>query len=112
MNELQTIIEQAWDKRAELSPGTAPAKIGGAFAEVGRALDAGKLRVGEKVCKEWVVYQWLKNGVLVSFRFEDNVAMSGGSTQYYDKVPSKFAHSSREDFARGGFRVVPPAMVR
>jgi 2,3,4,5-tetrahydropyridine-2-carboxylate N-succinyltransferase len=112
MNELQAIIEQAWDKRAELSPGTAPAKIGGAVAEVVSALDSGKLRVAEKINNEWVVHQWLKKAVLLSFRLEDNVAMSGASTQYYDKVPSKFAHYSREDFARGGFRVVPPAMVR
>src|SRR5258706_1888280 len=112
MNELQPTIEQAWDKRAELSPGTAPAQIGGAVSEVVTALDAGALRVAEKINGEWVVHQWLKKAVLLSFRLEDNVAMAGASTQYYDKVPSKFANYSREDFARGGFRVVPPAMVR
>src|SRR4051812_21902922 len=112
MNELQSIIEEAWEKRAELNPGTASAKIGGAVGEVVTALDNGKLRVAEKIDGEWVVHQWLKKAVLLSFRLEDNVAMSGASTQYYDKVPSKFAHYSREDFARGGFRVVPPAMVR
>ena len=112
MSELQTIIEQAWDQRADLNPGTAPAKIGAAVNDVVGALDAGKLRGAEKINGEWVVHQWLKKAVLLSFRLEDNVAMAGAATQYYDKVPSKFAHYSREDFARGGFRVVPPAMVR
>src|SRR5258706_5743828 len=112
MNELQPTIEQAWDKRAELSPDTAPAKIGAAVNEVMSGLDAGTLRVAERIDGAWVVHQWLKKAVLLSFRLEDNVAMAGAATQYYDKVPSKFAHYSREDFARGGFRVVPPAMVR
>jgi 2,3,4,5-tetrahydropyridine-2-carboxylate N-succinyltransferase len=58
------------------------------------------------------VHQWIKKAVLLSFRLEDNVTMAGAATQYYDKVPGKFAHYSREDFERGGFRVVPPAMVR
>ena len=55
-------------------------------------LDAGKLRVAEKINGEWVVHQWLKKAVLLSFRLEDNVAIDGGGTQYFDKVPSKFAH--------------------
>ena len=112
MNELQTIIEQAWDKRAELNPGSAPAKIGAAVSEVVAALDAGKLRVAEKIDGAWVVHQWLKKAVLLSFRLEDNAVLPGAATQYFDKVPGKFAHYTQEDFARGGFRVVPPAMVR
>ncbi len=112
MSELNTIIEQAWEKRAELNPGTAPAKVGEAVAEVIAGLDAGKLRVAEKVDGAWVVHQWIKKAVLLSFRLEDNVALDGASTRYFDKVPSKFAHFTKEDFARGGYRVVPPAMVR
>ena len=76
------------------------------------ALDAGRLRVAEKVNGAWIVHQWLKKAVLLSFRLEDNAQLAGAATQYYDKVPSKFARYTREDFARGGFRVVPPAMVR
>ncbi len=112
MNELQTIIEQAWEDRAKLSPGTAPARIGEAVAQVLAGLDAGTLRVAEKQGAEWVVHQWIKKAVLLSFRLEDNAPMAGAATQYFDKVPSKFAHYSGGDFARGGFRVVPPAMVR
>jgi 2,3,4,5-tetrahydropyridine-2-carboxylate N-succinyltransferase len=112
MTELQTTIEEAWERRAELSPGTAPARIGEAVGRVLTALDSGTLRVAEKTGGAWVVHQWIKKAVLLSFRLEDNVPMAGAATQYYDKVPSKFAHYTREDFARGGFRVVPPAMVR
>ncbi len=112
MNELQETIEQAWERRAELSPGSAPAKIGAAVDEVLGALDAGKLRVAEKIDGEWRVHQWIKKAVLLSFRLTDNAVLAGAATQYYDKVPSKFARYSREDFERGGFRVVPPAMVR
>jgi 2,3,4,5-tetrahydropyridine-2-carboxylate N-succinyltransferase len=70
------------------------------------------MRVAEKVGGEWIVHQWIKKAVLLSFRLEDNVAMEGAATRYYDKVPGKFAHYTAQDFARGGFRVVPPAMVR
>ena len=112
MTDLQTIIEQAWEQRNALTPSTAPAKIGAAVDTVIGELDNGKLRVAEKIDGAWTVHQWIKKAVLLSFRLEDNVPMPGASTQYYDKVASKFAHYTREDFARGGFRVVPPAMVR
>jgi 2,3,4,5-tetrahydropyridine-2,6-dicarboxylate N-succinyltransferase len=112
MSELQTIIDQAWENRADLAPRSAPAKIGAAVNEVIAGLDAGKMRVAEKINGAWVVHQWVKKAVLLSFRLEDNVPMAGAATQYFDKVPSKFAGYSREDFALGGFRVVPPAMVR
>ena len=112
MSELQTIIDQAWENRADLAPRSAPAKIRAAVNEVIAGLDAGKMRVAEKINGAWVVHQWVKKAVLLSFRLEDNVPMAGAATQYFDKVPSKFASYSREDFALGGFRVVPPAMVR
>ena len=112
MTELQSIVEQAWESRAELKPGSAPARVGEAVSHVLAGLDAGTLRVAEKTDGEWLVHQWIKKAVLLSFRLEDNVPLPGAATQYYDKVPSKFAHYSREDFARGGFRVVPPAMAR
>ena len=112
MSEWQKIIEQAWENRAELSPGSTPATTGAAVGQVLAELDEGKIRVAEKIKGAWVVHQWIKKAVLLSFRLEDNVPLPGAATQYYDKVPSKFAHYTREDFARGGFRVVPPAMVR
>ena len=112
MSALQSVIEQAWDQRAEISPGAAPAKTGAAVNEVLAGLDSGALRVAEKVDGNWIVHQWIKKAVLLSFRLEDNVPLAGAATQYYDKVPGKFAGYTREDFERGGFRVVPPATVR
>ena len=108
MNAKET-IEQAWDGRANLSPGNAPRPLRDAVEEVIAGLDAGKLRVAEKSGGEWITHQWIKKAVLLSFRLEDNRIMEGGATRYYDKVPSKF---SGFDFSKGGFRVVPPAMAR
>ncbi len=112
MTELKEIIEQAWEKRAELKPGSAPAKIGEAVDAIIGDLDAGRLRVAEKINGEWVTHQWLKKAVLLSFRLEDNRLMDGGVTKYFDKVSSKFADYDAHRFNQGGFRVVPPAQAR
>jgi 2,3,4,5-tetrahydropyridine-2-carboxylate N-succinyltransferase len=112
MNDLQKTIEDAWEKRAELSPGSAPAHIGEAVDSALAELDAGRLRVAEKSSGEWVTNQWLKKAVLLSFRLQDNAAINGGHTHYYDKVQSKFAHWDAHEFQKAGFRVVPPAMAR
>ncbi len=112
MQQLQNIIEPAFEKRAELSPGSADPKIRDAVERVIAELDAGRLRVAEKLKGKWVTHEWIKKAVLLSFRLHDNQVMAGGSTQYYDKVPTKFGGSSSADFAAGGFRVVPPAVAR
>ncbi|HEY1611475.1 MAG TPA: 2,3,4,5-tetrahydropyridine-2,6-dicarboxylate N-succinyltransferase [Paraburkholderia sp.] len=111
--QLQQIIDNAWENRADLSAKAAPNEVREAVAHVLEQLDAGALRVAEKQDGDWVVNQWLKKAVLLSFRLEDNVPMpAGGYSQFYDKVPSKFANYTPEDFAAGGFRVVPPAIAR
>ena len=111
--QLQSLIDQAWEDRANLSPKSAPADVREAVANVIGQLDRGALRVAEKQDGEWIVNQWIKKAVLLSFRLEDNAPMAaGGFTQFYDKVPSKFANYTAEDFAAGGFRVVPPAVAR
>jgi 2,3,4,5-tetrahydropyridine-2,6-dicarboxylate N-succinyltransferase len=112
MQQLQHTIESAFDQRAELNPGSADPKIRDAVEQVIAALDAGRLRVAEKIDGQWVTHQWLKKAVLLSFRLSDNQVMPGASTQYYDKVPTKFGDYSGEEFAAGGFRVVPPAVAR
>jgi 2,3,4,5-tetrahydropyridine-2-carboxylate N-succinyltransferase len=106
---MNKIIEEAWENRSALNPANAPKELRGAVEEVIAGLDAGKLRVAEKVGKEWITHQWIKKAVLLSFRLEDNRVMEGGATRYYDKVRSKF---ETFDFAAGGVRVVPPAMAR
>ncbi|WP_028311332.1 2,3,4,5-tetrahydropyridine-2,6-dicarboxylate N-succinyltransferase [Derxia gummosa] len=117
--ELQSIIEQAWDNRAELSPTSAPAPIAEAVEHVLAELDSGKLRVAEKIDGDWTVHQWIKKAVLLSFRLADNAPMPFAGLdgalapiQFYDKVPTKFAGFSAADFAAAGVRVVPPAVAR
>ncbi|MBL8486195.1 MAG: 2,3,4,5-tetrahydropyridine-2,6-dicarboxylate N-succinyltransferase [Rhodocyclaceae bacterium] len=112
MHELQTLIEEAWENRTELKPGSAPARIGEAVNDILGELDAGTLRVAEKIAGQWVTHQWIKKAVLLSFRLEDNRLMDAGPMRYFDKVPTKFAHYDAHAFAQGGFRVVPPATAR
>ena len=113
MSTLEQLIDAAWEQRTEFSPKTAPAEVREAVAQVLSQLDAGTLRVAEKKDGQWHVNQWVKKAVLLSFRLEDNAVMpAGGFTQFYDKVPSKFANYTEADFAAGGFRVVPPAVAR
>ncbi len=112
MEKLQPLIEQAFEDRAGLTPKTASPAIREAVAAVLAELDAGRLRVAEKRGDGWITHQWLKKAVLLSFRLRDNEIMQGGYTHYFDKVDSKFARFSREDFAAGGYRVVPPASAR
>jgi 2,3,4,5-tetrahydropyridine-2,6-dicarboxylate N-succinyltransferase len=111
-HSLQATIEAAFERRADFSPRSAPAKLKEAVAKVLAELDRGKLRVAEKRDGEWFTHQWLKKAVLLSFRLSDNEIMEGGSTTYYDKVESKFARFTQADFAAGGYRVVPPAAAR
>ncbi|MEH6504055.1 MAG: 2,3,4,5-tetrahydropyridine-2,6-dicarboxylate N-succinyltransferase [Cycloclasticus sp.] len=112
MNQLETIINDAFEKRADFNTSTVSAEIRNAVTSALNLLDSGEARVAEKQNGDWVVNQWLKKAVLLSFKINDNRPMDGGSTQYYDKVESKFANYSEEDFVKGGMRVVPPAAVR
>ena len=112
MQEYRQVIEEAFEERAKLQPGRAPAKVGEAVDWALNQLDEGRLRVAEKVDGQWITHQWLKKAVLLSFRLEDNRVMDDGVTKYYDKVTPKFARYDAESFARGGFRVVPDAVVR
>jgi 2,3,4,5-tetrahydropyridine-2-carboxylate N-succinyltransferase len=112
MRDLQTTIERAFDKRAEFNSTNAPQEIRDAVEHLLNELDAGALRVAEKIDGQWVTHQWIKKAVLLSFRLRDNETLQGGFTRYYDKVESKFANFSDQDFQDGGYRVVPPAMAR
>jgi 2,3,4,5-tetrahydropyridine-2,6-dicarboxylate N-succinyltransferase len=110
---LESIIHQAWEDRAQLSPKSASSAVRQAVLEVLEQLNTGALRVAERTQgNEWVTHQWIKKAVLLSFRLDDNQVMSGGDLQFYDKVPTKFANYTPEQFASGGFRIVPPAVVR
>ena len=111
--QLQTIIESAWENRTTLSSATAPKEIVDAVDHVINALDKGELRVAtrESVGK-WTVHQWIKKAVLLSFRLKDNSLVQAGDLNFYDKVPTKYAGMSEADIAATGVRVVPPAVAR
>lgn len=112
MSELQQVIEQAFENRADITPANVDPAVKNAVLEAIDLLDSGAARVAEPVDDGWRVNEWLKKAVLLSFRIRDNQIMAGGSTQYYDKVDSKFANSNTEQMASRGVRVVPPAMAR
>ncbi|MCC2596749.1 2,3,4,5-tetrahydropyridine-2,6-dicarboxylate N-succinyltransferase [Pusillimonas sp. MFBS29] len=110
--DLQSTIEEAWDNRADLSPSSGHTAVRNAVQATLAALDAGQLRVAEKISGDWVVHQWVKKAVLLSFRLEDNKVQGQGPLQFYDKVDTKFQSYDAAAFAQGGFRVVPPAVAR
>jgi 2,3,4,5-tetrahydropyridine-2-carboxylate N-succinyltransferase len=112
MSDIQNIIEEAFERRAEINPSNADSDVRNAVNEALAMLDNGSARVAEKQNGDWVVNQWLKKAVLLSFRLNDNRPMAGGETQYFDKVEPKFASFSEDDFNKAGVRVVPPAAVR
>lgn len=111
-NDLQSTIEQAWEDRALLSPESGHNAVSDAVQAVLSSLDAGTLRVAEKINGDWVVHQWVKKAVLLSFRLENNAVMGQAPLQFYDKVPTKFQDYDAKAFQEGGFRVVPPAVAR
>lgn len=109
---MQTIIEQAWEERSTISAGNAGSDVRQAVDQTLQGLDQGLLRVAEKIDGDWVTHQWIKKAVLLSFRLQNNQPMGQAPLQFYDKVELKFAGHTAQDFAEGGFRVVPPATAR
>ena len=114
MDQLKSIIENAFEMRAEINPKNAPKEIKDAVDEVLNNLNNGSLRVATRIkdSQEWETHQWIKKAVLLSFRLYDNEVMKSGYTNYFDKVNSKFANFTNEDFKAGGYRVVPNAIAR
>ena len=112
MHPIQTLIEESFEKRADITPATASPELKSAVMQVIDELDNGRIRVAEKHGDDWVVNQWVKKAVLLSFRIRDNAPMAGGCMQYYDKVDTKFADYTEREFREGGFRVVPNAVAR
>jgi len=112
MSTLESIIDAAFEQRTQFSAGNVPADIRNAVEEALALLDSGKSRVAEKRDSGWHVNQWLKKAVLLSFRLNDNQLMAAGYTNFFDKVPLKFAAYDEAQFRAAGLRVVPPAVVR
>lgn len=111
--QLQTLIDNAWDNRASLSAQSAPKEVTDAVDHVINELNTGRLRVATRqAVGQWTVHQWIKKAVLLSFRLKDNEIVRAGDLGFYDKVPTKFAHLSEEEMKATGVRVVPPAVAR
>ena len=112
MSDPRTIIEAAWERRADLAAQNAPRELKDAIETTIGGLDAGQLRVAEPSSQGWRVNEWLKKAVLLSFRVNENRVVEGSHTRFYDKVPLKYAGYSADQFARSGTRVVPGGIVR
>lgn len=109
---LQNIIETAFDNRANFGASDCPSDVRSAVEEVLASLDNGSLRVAQKIDGEWVVHQWVKKAVLLSFKINDNKPMNTGELGFYDKIDTKFNGWTEEDYKNAGVRVVPPAVAR
>ena len=111
--QLQHIIDDAWDQRANMSPTTAPKEVADAVEHVISDLNAGRLRVATREgVGQWTVHQWIKKAVLLSFRLKDNEFIRAGELGFFDKVQTKFGELSDEAMRASGVRVVPPAVAR
>jgi len=112
-HELQRVVENAFEQRDGIGPGTR-GEVRDAVDEALDLLDRGEARVAEKTPQGWIVHQWLKKAVLLSFRLNDMAAIPGGpgGAPWWDKVPSKFAGWGEARFREAGFRAVPGSIVR
>jgi 2,3,4,5-tetrahydropyridine-2-carboxylate N-succinyltransferase len=111
--QLQNILDAAWDDRANLSAGNAPREVTDAVDEVISQLDNGQLRVATRSgVGQWTTHQWIKKAVLLSFRLKDNAIMQAGDLGFFDKVPTKFSGMDESSMRATGVRVVPPAVAR
>jgi 2,3,4,5-tetrahydropyridine-2,6-dicarboxylate N-succinyltransferase len=112
LRRLQTTIDAAWEGRAQLTPKTLTPELDTAIDASIELLDSGQARVAEPQEGRWVVNEWLKKAVLLSFRARENTVMEAGFTRFYDKVPLKYAQADEAALRASGVRVVPEAIVR
>jgi len=111
MSELKKIIEDAFENRDQINA-QIQGEIRNSVDETLNQLDNGKIRVCEKHGQEWIVNQWIKKAILLSFRLNDNEVIQASHATWFDKVPSKTANWSKQDLEKAGFRYVPDAVVR
>jgi 2,3,4,5-tetrahydropyridine-2,6-dicarboxylate N-succinyltransferase len=110
--QLQSLIDVAWEGRANISAASSP-EVRDAVEHVIGELNAGRIRVAERQgVGQWTVNQWVKKAVLLSFRLTDNKLMRSGDLAFFDKVQTKFSHMTEEQLREAGVRVVPPAVAR
>ena len=112
MNNITELIVEAYENRASLTRSSVSAELIQAVQDALELLDNGDARVAEPTATGWVVNEWLKKAVLLSFILAENRVLESGDSKYYDKVAGKFDSYDDSQFQTGGYRVVPPAMVR
>ena len=111
--QIQSIIDTAWENRASINSANASQEVRDAVEHVIAEMNAGRMRVATRqAVGQWTTHQWIKKAVLLSFRLKDNEVIKAGDLGFYDKVPTKFAHLSKEEMKASGVRVVPPAVAR
>lgn len=110
--KLISIIEDAFENRASININNVDSNVKSAISDVISGLDDGSLRVAQKINDEWVVNQWVKKAVLLSFRISDNFITEYEGGSYFDKVPLKFDGYTKERFVKEQIRVCPGAVVR
>ena len=112
--ELENTINQAWEVKDTISK-ESDSKIITAIENTIESLDQGKIRVSEKKGADWVIHEWIKKAILLSFRVNEMEALSGPYSSWYDKahlIKGKTAGWTKEDHIRAGFRMVPNSPVR
>ncbi len=112
MNNIEKIINDAFDNKADIDTNDTNQELKDVVADIMLQLDSGQVRIAEKINDQWIVHQWLKKAVLLSFILDNNVVMQGGISNYFDKIPSKFYDYNKTNFIEVGARVVPNAIVR
>ena len=111
MNNLENIVNKAFDNKETINQET-QGEIREAVDETFNSLDKGLIRVSEKINGNWIVNQWIKKAILLSFRLNDNEILKGPYSTWFDKVPGKTINWSKEDHVNAGFRFVPNGVVR
>jgi len=112
MDNLESFINEQFEKRGKIDAKQDNNELKNTIKDIIQKLDNGDLRIAEKINNEWIVNQWLKKAVLLSFILDENVVIPGNHTNYFDKIPNKFCDFSKDDFLDTGARIVPTAIVR
>lgn len=110
--DYQTLINNAFENKSQYSPTTCPSEISVAIQTILDQLNQGKLRIAEKIDGHWVVYDWIKKAILLSFTTCSNRMMQAGDLQYFDKINPKYSHYTEQDFLLEKTRVVPGTYAR
>ncbi len=112
MQELIDTIEAGWDRKIEGAAIRGDSDLIAAVQSALEMLDSGTVRMAEKTGGDWQVSQWLKKAVLLSFHLNDSQVITGSDSNFFDKVPLKYAGFGKDEFEAAGVRVVPDARVR